>query len=69
MFRDNNATKLKVWERSHLVISLDGIFCFIGYVDRCQKRYLNCGENISRLQVIFQRTQRETQHFAVLCLT
>ena len=27
MFCDNNATKLKVLERSHLVIWLDTIFC------------------------------------------
>ena len=33
------------------------------------KRYLNCGGKISRLQLIFPRTQRETQHFALLCLT
>lgn len=52
IFHDNNATKLKVWQKSHQVIWLASILFALWSSD----------------QPFFQRTQRETRHFAGLCL-
>ena len=47
---------------------LDVSFCLLPMW--IAERYQNCGSGeINLLQVIFQQKQRETQHFAVLCLS
>ena len=67
--RYNNATKLRVWERSHLAIWLHSIFCSLvmWVAEKIPKLWRKDQPFATDFSTNSERTQRETQHFAVLC--